>query len=137
MVAAKKVAKKAVKRARKKAPGRPPYVVNDADRTFVERAVMAGSTILDIAAALNLHQDTLRKHYRYEIVTSRERLKVEALRVMMDSLADGSLDAAKFVLARRAGWSEKSEVDHSSTDGTMTPTIITRVIVDPRNEEGS
>ena len=83
------------------------YRPTDADRSFVERAVMAGSRIEDIASALNIHDDTLRKHYRYEIMTSRERLKGEAVRVLMNSLTDGSLDAAKFVLARQAGWSEK------------------------------
>lgn len=71
---------------------------------------MAGSLIEDIAAALNIHDDTLRKHFRYEIMTARERLKGSAVRVLMDSLQDNSLDAAKFVLSRVAGWSERHEV---------------------------
>ena len=86
------------------------YQVSDADRTFVERAVMAGTTIEKIAECLNIHDDTLRKHFRYEIMTSRERLKGDAVRVLMDSLTDNSLDAAKFVLARVAGWTEKPDV---------------------------
>ena len=97
------------------------YKPTDADHAFVERAVMAGSRIADIAACLNIHADTLRKHFRYEILTARERLKGEAVRVVMDSLADGSLDAAKYVLARVAGWTEKSQVDHVSSDESMTP----------------
>jgi len=86
------------------------YKPNDADRTFVERAVMAGTAIGTIAECLNLHDDTLRKHYRYEIVTGRERLKGDAVRVLMDSLTDNSLDAAKYVLSRVAGWTEKTAV---------------------------
>lgn len=93
------------------------YRPTDADRIFVERAVMAGSRIEDIASALNIHDDTLRKHYRYEIMTSRERLKGEAVRVLMDSLNDGSLDAAKFVLARQAGWTEKTQTELTGKDG--------------------
>jgi len=85
------------------------YQVSDADRTFVERAVMAGTPIEKIAECLNVHDDTLRKHFRYEIMTGRERLKGNAIRVLVDSLTDGSLDAAKFVLARVAGWTEKPE----------------------------
>jgi hypothetical protein len=104
-----------------KKPGRPPYKPTDADREFVDRAVMAGSRINDIADSLNITDDTLRKHFRYEITTARERLKGQAVRVMMDSLADGSLDAAKFVLARVAGWAEKQQVDHKSSDGSMSP----------------
>ena len=57
------------------------YTPTDADRSFVERSVMAGSKIEVIAECLNIHDDTLRKHYRYEIVTGRERLKGSAVRV--------------------------------------------------------
>ena len=97
------------------------YKLNEADRTFVERAVMAGTPIEKIAECLNMHDDTLRKHFRYEIVTGRERLKGDAVRVLVDSLTDNSLDAAKYVLSRVAGWTEKSVVDNTSSDGTMTP----------------
>jgi len=97
------------------------YKVNEADRTFVERAVMAGTPIEKIAECLNLHDDTLRKHFRYEIMTGRERLKGDAVRVLADSLTDNSLDAAKFVLGRVAGWTEKSVVDNRSSDKSMSP----------------
>lgn len=93
------------------------YKPTQADREFVDRAVMAGSQIKDIAAALNIHDDTLRKHYRYEIATARERLKGDAVRVLMDSLTDGSLDAAKYVLSRVAGWSERQAVELTGKDG--------------------
>ena len=93
------------------------YRPSDADRLFVERAVMAGTTVQNIAAALNIHDDTLRKHYRFEIVTARERLKGEAVRVLMDNLTDGSLDAAKYVLSRVAGWTERQAVEHTGADG--------------------
>ena len=88
---------------------------------FVERAVMAGTVIEKIAECLNMHDDTLRKHFRYEIMTGRERLKGDAVRVLIDSLTDNSLDAAKFVLARVAGWTEKNIIDNTSSDGSMSP----------------
>ena len=98
-----------------------PYVPTDADRIFVERAVMAGTVINNIADCLNITDDTLRKHFRYEIMTARERMKGDAIRVLMDSLTDGSLDAAKYVLSRVAGWTERNVVDNTSSDGSMTP----------------
>lgn len=97
------------------------YNPTEADHVFVERAIMAGSRVVDIAACLNIHADTLRKHFRYEIMTARERLKGDAVRVVMDSLADGSLDAAKYVLSRVAGWTERAQIDHVSSDESMTP----------------
>jgi DNA-binding transcriptional MerR regulator len=97
------------------------YKPNDADRLFVERAVKAGTKIETIAECLNLCDDTLRKHYRYEITVARHQLINKAVGVLDDSLTDGSLDAAKYVLGRVAGWSEKGVIDHTSSDGTMTP----------------
>lgn len=82
---------------------------------------MAGSKMEDIAAALNITPATMRKHFRYEIMTARERLKTGAVRVLNDALAGNSLDAAKFVLARIAGWNERAQVDHVSSDGSMSP----------------
>lgn len=99
------------------------YKPTAADRAFVDRAVMAGSRIEDIAAALNIHDDTLRKHFRYEITTGRERLNGEAIRVLMDSLTDGSLDAAKFVLSRRAGWTERQAVELTGKNGGPIQTL--------------
>jgi len=50
-------------------------------------------------------------------VTARERLKGDAVRVLMDSLTDGSLDAAKYVLSRVAGWVEpRHQPDESEND---------------------
>jgi len=40
---------------------------------------------------------------------------------VVDSLTDNSLDAAKFVLGRVAGWTEKSVVDNTSSDSSMSP----------------
>ena len=109
------------------------YKPTDADRLFVERSVMAGTTINTIADCLNITDDTLRKHFRYEITTARERMKGEAVRVLMDSLTDGSLDAAKYVLARAAGWTEKQSHEHSGPDGGAI-TTITRRIIDPAED---
>ena len=97
------------------------YKPTEADRSFVHRAVQAGSRINDIAECLNITDDTLRKHFRYEIAMARQLLITKAVGVVDDALTDGSLDAAKYVLSRAAGWTEKQAFDHTSSDGTMTP----------------
>ena len=93
----------------------------DADREFVRRMVTAGRPQNKIAECLNISLNTLIKHFRYELITSRELLIGKAVRCLEESLDDGSLDAAKYTLARAANWSEKSEMDHKSSDGSMTP----------------
>lgn len=101
------------------------YKKNDEDREFVRRSVMAGTRIEDIAAALNLHDDTLRKHYRYEIVTAREILKGRAAACLDDAIAAGNVDAAKFVLSRIAGWRETSVNEHVGEGGSPISVNVT------------
>jgi len=43
----------------------------------------------------------------------------------------GDLGAQIFYLKTQAGWKETTHIDHSSSDGTMTPSLIERVIVEP------
>jgi hypothetical protein len=112
------------------------YKPTDPDRQFVARCICAGDmTVNEIAEALNITDDTLRKHYRYEITTARALLKGKAVGVIEDALTDGSLDAAKFVLARQAGWTERQALEHTSPDGSMTPTLIERVIVKAQDSD--
>lgn len=108
--------------------GRPPYSPSDADRDFVLRAIQAGSLLKDISKALNIDRDTLNKHYRFEIMTGRERLKVKAVRVLNDALDDGSLDAAKFTLSRVAKWTERSEHDLTTNGESLQPPTVIRFV---------
>lgn len=99
------------------------YKPNDQDRIFVEQAIKAGATINKIAECLRMSDDTLRKYYKYEIAVARQNLVNKAVGVIDDSLTDGSLDAAKYVLSRVAGWTEKQSVDHTTNGKDMPPAI--------------
>ena len=110
------------------------YKPTDADREFVRRAIVAGTSVEKTASALNITDDTLRKHFRYEIITSREVLKGKAVKTLEDALEDGSLDAAKFVLARVAGWKETVGNEHSGPDGGPMP--VTRIEIVSADGDG-
>ncbi len=86
------------------------YKPTQPDRDFVVRCVMAGRSFEKIAECLNITVPTLKKHFRYELVTSKELLCGKAAQCLDDAITDGSVDAAKFVLARVAGWAEKQDV---------------------------
>jgi len=49
--------------------------------------------------------------------------------------ADGNATVWIFNMKNRFSWHDKQHVDHSSEDGTMTPTSIERTIVDPTNTD--
>ncbi len=91
------------------------YKPNDEDRDFVLRFMEAENNVSKCAEALNLHDDTVRKYYKFEIMTARAVLKGKATTALNWALDDGSLEAAKFVLARLAGWSETTIRDHTGT----------------------
>jgi hypothetical protein len=50
---------------------------------------------------------------------------------LMKQSDSGSTAATIFYLKCQAGWKETMHIDHSSSDGTMTPSVIERVIVEP------
>ena len=110
------------------------YKPNDQDRTFVEQAIKAGATINKIAECLRMSDDTLRKYYKYEIAVGRQNLVNKAVGVLDDSLTDGSLDAAKYVLSRVAGWTERQAVDHT-TNGKDMPQQITIQAADDKSDD--
>ena len=50
---------------------------------------------------------------------------------LMKQSDNGSTAATIFYLKCQAGWKDTMVVDHTSSDGSMTPSIIERVIVEP------
>lgn len=54
---------------------------------------------------------------------------------LLQQARDGNMAAAIFFLKTQAGWRETQVVDNVSSDGSMTPTAITRVIIDPKQNE--
>ena len=111
------------------------YKPNEQDRTFVEQAIKAGATINKIAECLRMSDDTLRKYYKYEIAVARQNLVNKAVGVLDDSLTDGSLDAAKYVLSRVAGWTERQSVDHT-TNGKDMPAVVQYKLPDNGRDGG-
>lgn len=106
------------------------YTPTDEDREFVRRCIVSGMTVDETATAINLSDETLRKYYRFEIITGRAILNGNAVKVLEDALKDGSVDAAKFILSRRAGWTEKTSHEVSGKDGGPLVTTIKIIAAD-------
>ena len=50
---------------------------------------------------------------------------------LINKAQNGDLGAQVFYLKTQAGWKDTTAVEHTSPDGSMTPTKIERIIVDP------
>lgn len=75
--------------------------------------------------------DEYQNYDGFSYSVKRAKLLVEYAyeKRLMDKNAAGPI----FVL-KNMGWSDKQNIDHTSSDGTMSPQPVTWTIVDPREE---
>lgn len=90
----------------------------------------------DLASVCGLKRGSLYFHFSPEELSEFEAQGLEMRRrkyaprlskvdiAILDRAASGDPQAAKLAYQRFEGWSEKQQVDHSNSDGSMRPTII-------------
>jgi hypothetical protein len=110
------------------------HVPTDETRAQVYALSSFGVKQDDIGDFLGISDDTLRKWYPYELARASVERNAEVAAFLFRS-ANGStipegasysdcLKAAMFWMKTRAGWREKQEIDHTSSDGSLKPTQI-------------
>ncbi len=109
-------------------PGRPQHVPTEKTRTEVSALASFGITQPDIADYIGINQETLRKHYPAEISASVTRANAAMARRLFKAGEEGSVPAMIFWLKARAGWRERHEIDHSSSDGSMRPPTVIEIV---------
>lgn len=115
-----------VKRPR---PGRPSYIPSDEERQMVSKLSGIGLKQSDICELIindqtgkAISEDTLRKHFASEIASGRSIAKSKVMRTAYQMAIGGEQPAmTMFWLKTQCGWREKQEIDHTSSDGSMTP----------------
>ena len=115
---------------------------NNALTTF---AVISSSEVKMFAptmSGLALHLDVDRKtitNYSnkedYFPTIRKARSKIEAH--IEKRLYGNNVTGCIFNLKNNFGWKDKSEIDNTSSDGSMTPTKITRVVIDESTDTDS
>lgn len=107
MVERKKTAKAAVKkpaRQKKKAPtkkaaGRPEFTPTDEQRQNVEILIAGGMGLDEVAHAIGVAENTLKKHFPQEIKVARSKKRAEVLVAMFNSAKGGNVSAQKAFIA--------------------------------------
>ena len=122
-------------KAEHKKNGRPPTALSTEEMAQVE-ALGAVLSTEQIADYFGISRTTF-----YDIMTRQPEVslrykkgKAKAIgsvsKGLLQKAMAGDNTAAIFYLKTQAGWKETSVVDNTSSDGTMTPSKITRTVID-------
>jgi hypothetical protein len=112
---------------------RPPHEPTQAQRQLVQLHATIGTRQDIIADILGIDKKTLTKHYREELDQAMARANASVGGALFNKALKGDTTAMIFWMKTRAGWREKNEIDHTSSDGSMTPQVVERVIVQAKD----
>jgi hypothetical protein len=121
--------------------GRPRYEPTDEQRAAVKALKSFGVRLDEIASYIGCDRKTLSKYFAREIETAQTEANMNVSEFLYHAatgkaMQDGAqyadcLRAAMFWAKTRAGYSEKNALDVTSSDGSMSPKVVERIIVDP------
>jgi DNA-binding XRE family transcriptional regulator len=113
---------------------RNPHDPTPEQRQIVQLHATIGTPQDDIARVIGIDKKTLRKHYRDELDLAAAKANATIGGALFNKAKGGDTTAMIFWMKTRARWSERQEIDHTSSDGTMTPT---RIVIEaaPSNDD--
>lgn len=112
----------------KKTTGRPPHKPTDATRQTVQLHATVGTRQEIVAEILGISVDSLQRHYRSELDTSREKANAAVGGALYKKAISGDTASMIFWMKTRARWRET--VDISNEDGSLRPEITSTAILE-------
>src|SRR5690554_1127815 len=113
--------------------GMPPHEPTKATRELVQLHTMVGTRQEAIASIIGIDPKTLRKYYREELDQSKARANATIGGALFNKAKSGDTTAMIFWMKTQAGWRETTHMEHSSPDGSMSPT---RIVIAPADDPG-
>lgn len=113
---------------------KPPHEPTKATRDTVQMHALVGTPQEIIADVLNIDAKTLRKWYRAELDQSKAKANATIGGALFNKAKSGDTTAMIFWMKTQAGWREKQEIDHTSSDGSLTPT---RIIIEAASDNSN
>jgi hypothetical protein len=112
---------------------KPSHAPTPAQRQLVQLHATIGTQQHVIASILGIDAKTLRKHYREELDHAMAQANATIGGALFNKAKGGDTAAMIFWMKTRARWQERHEVDHTSSDGSMTPQVVERIIIQPKD----
>lgn len=101
----------------------PTHQPTKAQRELVKLHAMVGTRQDVISDIIGIDPKTLRKHYRKELDQSTAKANATIGGALFNKARSGDTAAMLFWMKTRAGWKETNVTDHTSSDGSMTPSF--------------
>lgn len=93
-------------------------------KKMVKTLSAVGIRYEDIAAKLEITDDTLRKHYRKELDEGRVEANAAIGQTLFQQAKNGNTTAAIFWLKTRAQWRETDRLEVTGADGSAIQTVV-------------
>lgn len=101
-----------------------PHEPTDGSRAVVSTHAIAGTPQKIIAEILDIDPKTLRKHYRVELDAGMHKANAKIASALYTKALSGDTQALIFWAKARMGWSTVQQIDHTSSDQSMTPQSV-------------
>jgi hypothetical protein len=112
---------------------RNPHQPNSQTIELVSLHATIGTPQEVIADILDIDAKTLRKHYRKQLDHRTARANATIGGALFNKAKNGDTTAMIFWMKTRAQWREKQEIDHTSSDGSMS--LPTRIIIEAASDD--
>lgn len=106
--------------------GRKAFLPTDKERGEVEIMSGCGLPHEHIATLIRggIDADTLKKHFKKELSVGKAKANLKIGRTLFQKAIGGDTTAMIWWSKTQMGWKEIQQVDHTSSDGTMTPVAL-------------
>jgi len=84
------------------------------DTGVLERLAAIDCSLKEMAAVLNVHEDTLRDNYSSYIAKGREQGKIKLRNKMFDVAMKGNVAMLIWLSKQRLGYAEKQEINNNN-----------------------
>lgn len=117
------IAKKTTTKTTKNPVGRPVFTVSEANRRFVEEQSGLGVPQEQIGAMIGCSDDTLRKHFEYELLCGKAKANAAVSKSLYKNATTGGKDghgdvqAQTFWLKTQAGFKETNKTEITGNEG--------------------
>lgn len=122
---------------RKPSTGRPQHKPTADTRAKVQKMSGYGVPQPMIAGVFDICENTLKKHYARELALGKGLACASiGQRIYQRAFEDGDVTALIWYTKTQMGWTDKTQVDHTSSDGSLlSPTVIQLIAADDNSED--